>query len=530
MTYDELKAFATEADRRGDRQAAMAAMKKMQAMGQVSQKGTIADALGQGVSMGFSDELAGALGAIPAAIHTGNWSLGEHYRGIRDAARANAEGFRERNPGTALAAEVGGGLLTGGLGATRALGGVAARNAANLIGRSTATGAGMGLLSGAGYSEADSVGGVAGDAAKGALAGGLLGAAFPAAGQALSRVKARTMAGRSTDPYRQAVGILEREGIPLTTAQKSGANWAKSAEQTLSEVPLGGKPLQTAMEDQKRAYQRKLFQMIGVDADMLTAESLERAGQHLSQEYADALKGRGIDLADDAFLDDLGRIESLHTRFVDDPTKGKVRSIVSEFIDEATKGPKSGEWYQQQRSLFAKRAMKTGETADLYGDLKHALDDAFARAAGSDVKGNLDARYAQYKQLQDLFNRVAGGPAGAEGFIPAGQLARMASQKPGTQEWKDLTRAAAAVLPDRLGNSGTAQRNMMLGMLGMGAFEPTSMIYGPLAARAISGQLAKGRSLDMLKLMPGGLLQDPRMLAPTANAGLLVSDPGRTSR
>lgn len=529
-TYEQLKAFAQEADKRGDREAAMAAMKKMQSMKQ----GTVADPIAQGLTLGFSDEIVGALGAIPGAIQTGDFSWGgikDAYTGIRDQARANARGFRESNPVTSTVAEIGGGLLTGGAGAGRA----AAAKGASLVARSAATGAGLGAVSGAGYSESDNASGVLSDAAKGGVLGGMTGAAFPAAGQALAKGKARVLAGRSTDPYKQAVGLLDDAKIPMTTAQRSGANWAKSAEQTLSEVPLGGKPLQTTFENQKRAFTRQLFKMIGVDdADMLTRENLEKAGQKLSREYTEALQGKGIDLADDKFLAALADIEAKHARFVDDPTKRKVRSIISEFLDEATTGPtKTGDWYQKQRSIFAKRAMRNSETSDLFDDLKRALDDAFAESAGKDVKGNLDARYAQYRQLRDMFDGVKGGAEGAEGFVPPGQLARLAGRKPGSQEWRDFTRAGATVLPDRMGNSGTAQRQFMLGLLGGGgvALDPTSIIYGPLAARAISGQLAKGHAFDVTRMMPGGLLlQDPRMIAPAANAGLLVSDRGRSSQ
>lgn len=488
---------------------------------QPGQSGSIADPLAQGATLGFADEIAGALGAIPAAIQTGN-SVPEAYRGIRDAARQQRSDFAERNPGTALGAELAGGLLTGGVGTKY----VAGAKGADLIRKSTMLGGLLGGTSGLGYSNEDTVTGLLADAGQGAAIGGALGYAFPAAGQALSKAKANMVAGRSSDPYKKAVSILENKGVPLTTGQKSGANWAKSAENTLSEVPYGGKPLQSMFESQRKDFQRKLFQMIGVDdADMLTAENLKKASDKLSDDYVRALEGKHIDLGADDFLDDIAGIESTHTRFLDDPTKAKVRRVVSEFLDEATKDPmKDGKWYQAQRSIFAKRAMKNSDLADLYDDLKHALDREFARAAGS-VKGDVDKRFAQYAQLRDLYQRMAGGSEGAEGFIPVNQLARIASKSPGSQEWKEFTRAAATVLPDRMGNSGTAQRNALLGLLGMGAFEPTSMIAGPLVARQINNQLAKGRMVDVTRMMPGGgLLQNPALVAPAASAGLLVAD------
>ena len=86
-----------------------------------------------------------------------------------------------------------------------------------------------------------------------------------------------------------------------------------------------------------------------------------------------------------------------------------------------------------------------------------------------------------------------------------------------------MIRTAATVMPDRIGNSGTAQRQALLGMMGGAAIDPASLLYGPMIARGVGGQLAKGRQLDVTKLMPDGrLLRSPGLVAPTANAGLVT--------
>jgi hypothetical protein len=423
----------------------------------------------------------------------------------------------------ALGAEIAGGFGTGALSAGRLVG----LKGAQLVRESGKVGAALGGGSGAGFSEGESVAEVAGDTAIGAGIGLAAGRAFPALGNKLAGAKAQSMAGKSTDPYIQAVKILEKNKIPLTTGQKSGANWTKAAESTLEGVPWGGKPLQTARESTKRAYQRQLFKLTGLDdgTDMLTRESLDKLSDRLSMDYTKALGGKSINLADDEFLNALASIEAKHQGFVDSTTAGKVRQIVDQFLDESVKGggTRSGEWYQAQRSIFRQKAKGTSKLADLYGDLKVALDDAFTRAAGPAAKGDVDARYGQYKQLRTLFERVAGGAEGAEGFIPPGQLARLAEKNAGTNEWRELVRAAAAVLPDRIGNSGTAQRQAMLGMMGGAAIDPGSLLYGPLVARSVGGQLARGKSVDVTKLMPSGeLLRNPRLVAPNASAGLLT--------
>lgn len=357
--------------------------------------------------------------------------------------------------------------------------------------------------------------------------GGVLGA--EAAAKAVAddipeaEIVRQSATGQASAPYRQAVDELKKADIPLTTGQQTGQNWVKMTERTLAETPVGGTPLQRTFENQQRAYQRELLKRVGLDdgSDMITPEALDRAGDALSKRYSEALAGKEVSIADDDFLDALGKIEASHSRFVDDPAKARVRRIVGDFLDEAANngGKVSGEWYQAQRSLFAQRAMKNSEVADLYADLKRALDQAFTRAAG-DVKGGLDSQYARLQQLRGILDRN-GGPAMSEGFVSPVQVARTASGAPGGRDWQEFTRAAAAVMPDRVGNSGTAQRNMVLGALGGGGavLDPTSLIYGPLIARGLSSGLARGRGNSLVN--PGVDAQSLQRLGYPASMAVL---------
>lgn len=323
------------------------------------------------------------------------------------------------------------------------------------------------------------------------------------------RGNALSQAGR-TEEYTTAVKQLERAKIPLTQGQRSGTNWVKSTERTLSEVPFSGKPLQGVFEKQQQAYQKELLKLAGNQRgdQMITRQALENTGNDLSREYTKALAGKAVNIADDNFLDDLARIEAKHSQFVDDPSKLKVKQIVNSFLDEAAKKDTvTGEWYQAQRSLFAKRAMKNTDVADLFGDLKTLLDDAFTRAAGN-VKGGLDSQYARYKQLLTIYER-SGGPAASEGFISPVAVAREAAGAPGGKTWQDFTRAAATVMPDRLGNSGTAQRNFILGLAGgsvpAALIEPATGLLslgGVGAARGTASLLARQPTVTQPLLNP----------------------------
>lgn len=321
--------------------------------------------------------------------------------------------------------------------------------------------------------------------------------------------------------YRQAVGLLDDAGVPLTTGQRTGQNWVKSTERSLSEVPFTGTPLQKTFEGQQRAYQRELLRRAGLDdgSDMITSDVLARARASLSNKYSEALGGKSISLVDDSFIDDLARIEAKHSEMLPFEQRRQVRDIIDQTIDAAAAREKSGgmitgEEYQRLRSNLGEKARSTKNTyiSALYDDLKRSFDDAFGRAAGED-KFSIDRQFARLKQLEKILQRN-GGPNMSEGFISPVAVSREAAGAPGGRDWQEFARAAAAVLPDRVANSGTAQRNLALGLLAggaAGAIDPVSLLYGPAMMRGASGLLANGGGQTMLQ--PGLLARPAARLA-----------------
>jgi len=94
----------------------------------------------QGLTLGFGDE-------AEAGLRTGFGLLGDYDATVADI-RSNIKDFRKENPATALGLELGGGLLTGGLGAARAAGTTLGREALKRYG-TTGFGAGVGATEGA---------------------------------------------------------------------------------------------------------------------------------------------------------------------------------------------------------------------------------------------------------------------------------------------------------------------------------------------------------------------------------------------
>ena len=172
--------------------------------------------LGQGLALGFGDEIEAGLKSA---------FTDESYGDAVDRIRGEMDAYRKDNAGKALAMELGGGLLTGGVGAGRAAAGAAARGAMGALKAGALTGAGVGGVAGFG-SGRDTLENRLTNAAIGAGAGGVLGAALPAAGGAIksgvNRLRAATDTLSDAGVQRTAdlkmLQKLQQEGMTPTQA------------------------------------------------------------------------------------------------------------------------------------------------------------------------------------------------------------------------------------------------------------------------------------------------------------------------
>lgn len=162
----------------------------------------------QGATLGFSDEIGGAIGSLFSD---------KSYSQVRDEIRANDNAAKEAHPFLYGAGEVGGGIastLIPGLGAAKAGAGLA---------RTALTLGGQGALAGLGGSEATDVGGMAKDAAIGGVLGAGIGAAAHGAGKLLAGAPAKAIEDR-------AANVVQGEGIGGAASAASKKALAKDTE------------------------------------------------------------------------------------------------------------------------------------------------------------------------------------------------------------------------------------------------------------------------------------------------------------
>lgn len=193
--------------------------------------------VGQGLLMGFGDEMKGAARAGLRKLRGEDHSFGDIYRAERDAARDAYEAFAERNPKTSMGLEIGGALAPAVATMGAATPAVAARGAAAGAGaaarRGALAGVGTGAVEGAivGAGKADEME----DVTSGAITGGALGAA----GGAVVGGAVGGIAGARADRARKAAvpsrGDLEtRAQAAYNRADASGLVLASGSVQGMA--------------------------------------------------------------------------------------------------------------------------------------------------------------------------------------------------------------------------------------------------------------------------------------------------------
>jgi hypothetical protein len=516
----------------------------------VPQGGSAFDSLGKGAMFGFADEIAGAGGAaVNSALGlfgkgTGE-SFGDAYRGVRDAARYNEQAFSQRNPGGSLALEMAGGILTGGAGAAKAGAFGAATRAPSVLGKLApvaATGAIQGGLYGAGASDRDTFGGVAGDTLKGAAIGGATAPILPAlAAGARSAVSGMAQPAANSPAYQKAIGVLrDKVGIDrFTTGQKTGSNPIKALETTLGETFLGHS-IGSSVERARKQVQKKLMKMAGFAADdveigEVTADAIENAASEFNRKYNAIIGNRSVRLNTNEFLDDLIEVQTIHGNMQDFEQIRKIKQITESLFDQATDGPITAKAYQRIRSSLGKNEANAadGTIKGLYRSLKGALDDAFHKETGlGPAKRAVDGQYNRFTKLRDTYNSSVSIQTSG-GDLPFSTVLKKAmggvkGKYKADKDFIEILRSAQTVLGDPTPNSATASRQHMLGWLEGGAVgggatasiltaNPAPLVAsigGPVAASmALSRGLTGSPTVD--KLIQSGLLTAP-MTVPAA--------------
>ncbi len=218
----------------------------------------------RGAEFGLTDEIQGLGGAVDALFN--NRGVADGYRFERDRSRQAFSDMEAQQGALGTAAELAGGLVGGGLSASRA---------PITAGRAATEGAAAGALAGFGYGEGaqDSLIGAAG----GAAVGGGAGYAIGRGGEAL----AARRAARGPSEAAQAYAEGQRYGLDLSIGDVGGRS-SKMVERSLDAQPASA----SILNDPRNRLQGKIDTAVDKVADTFGPETSFRGMGEAAQKGA----------------------------------------------------------------------------------------------------------------------------------------------------------------------------------------------------------------------------------------------------
>ena len=457
-------------------------------------RGNILDKALEGVTFGFSDELAGLGGGIGTALMHGDFSRGYTY--VRDRMRQRQKEYAKEYPTRALVGELAGGLAVPGS-VFRAAGKGAAKQGAVLGGAY-----GLGKAE-AGDPEQEYAG--LGDIAKstgiGAAGGALVGKALEGAGQFLGN--RFSFPGRQNPYYQEQVQTLRGANIPVTQGERLGDPAVKMAESQLRRSPITGMFGMTQGGLQRR-HQQFMSQLMGragftpqdAAAGFLNPRSVQRAQQRFNREYDNVLRNVAVRLDEPAVSAELNVLAYRHGQLLPQAQRRSLERAVDEFRDVAFRRQRiSGREYKTYRSKLGKQAAQLSRSATdnhlapFYRDLKYTLDRAFQAAAGprrAEVLRDIDSRYGNFLVLKQGANKK--GEAIQTMVTQAQNRGEAVSD-----DFMALLDAYNDVIVRGLQTSGTAENLALGGFIpNPGAIAHKGLAYGAEAVQALPSVLPQG--------------------------------------
>ena len=450
----------------------------------------IARAAGQGLTLGFSDEME-------AAVRS---AFGDKpYSEIVKEVRGDIENFRETAPIAAYGAEILGSMLTGGVGASRAIGTAVGREA---VKRAGIAGAAEGAIYGAGTGES------AGGRLAGAAIGAPLGGVTAAAGQKIMPIL-----------QEGAKSMLSR-GYPLTMGQAYGGKIG-SIEQKIS-TPF----LQESIQEARRRPQQ-----------MFVRETIDEALKPLGVKVPEGFTGEtAVDFAEDAIGEAYAavvpkakfstalpdkEIKSILDKalkdgiFDSDDLKAFNKDLSEVYTSYKRNGSMTGELFKESESEMsgAIRSFRNSgqrRQARVMRDIQSTLRDSFAKQ-NPDLP-DLQAANQAYRNMRPIVKLSDAKAATGGEFTPAALVKAETKGRARTSPEVARAREARDILGQTVPDSGTA------GRLAVGDIMTATT---PRKALGLAGNVLASTLYDYPKLGRGAAQVPARLLrslAPTVAA------------
>lgn len=318
----------------------------------------------------------------------------------------------------------------------------------------------------------------AGTAAEGParIAGALVGGS-PSAAVAGTRALGKTLAAKLAEklPAEDAslVAKYESMGGNLRPGQYSPSNFIRQGDAVMADTPwprVSGfsadsqhaiLPAQQA--DQFNSLVSRTF---GEDASRITDDVIQKARARIGKIYETVLPRNSV-TADKELQDGLSAVEQNVAQAapaMNSPDVVRIQNVLESIRRQVTEGSIPGKTYQsfrQRGGILDELAGSSSPVLQKAGtDIRHTLDDAFARQANEWDSSALKTARAQYRNLETIAPLAAKAPAGN---ISPGLLLGAVNKEFGSPGNADdlgtLARVGAAFLKAQP-SSGTSERTV----------------------------------------------------------------------
>lgn len=471
---------------------------------------------GANAGKGFGNAVLGAQQLIGKGLQTvgldtaGDWLVKDATEGARRLEQ-QAKPYADANPVTSVVGEIAGSVANP-LNRLVPIGG-----ASSLAGTALRAGA-QGAISGAVTPVTNDDGDFARNkllqVATGAGIGGAIpvaGAAARAAGRGIARAVTPTAASPEVGALAQRATDL---GINLRADQVANSKPLNALSAALDYVPFSGKG--ASMSNQQKQFNMAVSRTIGENTDNVAA-AIGNAEKRLGGEFDRVLKNTTVN-ADNAFQDDLARIVGDAQNEMTEQQFGVLTKQINNILNKVKDGDviPSDAAYNIKKGLDRLSNSNDSTLAHYSRDLRGALLDALNRSLPDGGEAFAKTRQ-QWGNLRELSKIV---PRGAEGDISPARLANAKNIR--SKDLGELADISAQFLKQRVGDSGTAQRAGVYGLLGSGAvIDPLSVGVGLTAGRTANAALGSNRLVQSLidrSINPATLNGNGALAAPAPNA------------
>jgi hypothetical protein len=393
--------------------------------------------------------------------------------------------------------------------------------------------------------------GIVGTAAEGALTGAMqpvatgdsrmqnvgAGAVGGALGAAGGKLVGGVLGGFGGAGERQgAVDLLRSEGIPVSVAQATKSKAAQSIERASA---MTSDDATEFAGTQQQAFSKAAMRRMGVNDPTVTAATPKVMGDTDDRIGAvmNGVMSRTRPQFDTAFAGDLQSIQRDLPRMMPDSDAGPITTNINDILSNAAQngGYLDGTFVQKLQSNL-KTLAQNPTYQPVAHDLMESVHNVVNRYASPQDAADMLQAQRQFRAMK----QIEGATDKASGNISVPSLLNQMGQKAyggrnqvlygrGDQSLVDLARAAKQVIPDNLGNSGTAERSLPA-LTGLEILASGDVLKaGTKAAVSIGGVNSAGRALRSQGVL-GKYLQNGvpvlNNLAPDVNAWAPVAGYG----